>query len=861
MSLSTIKQRIEDYSISLTSTNSGFDSSGITRFLNDAMLDGAKDIVNRIGVISPNSIPKFTQEFYITSSSGVNSDFIVGETEDTTTYITAAITTTQQTTIAVAASGGMAVGDYIVILNTHNLSSPNGAMSRPDNILDGVEIMKVKVLDSVSAITVSRGEFGSVKQTFPLPDGGTPATVNPKIQVVKKIVPIGKVIYAESETLDRALVTRRYPLTQMQPHLSGRFQDKQSLLYQSKYNGVYAEKDNKIFAYPDPHFTNSNNFNIGVVHAVTYGDILDFGTNVDSNTRDFFPEEHLNQVIMFAAIKSFTKVMSYMKNRLVDFSLPAMGALPSDITVGSAPAVDSPEAVTSPETDINITETLGNITFPDSFPLEELDIGSPAALSAIPAFGSSPVLQGTNDLSTSETVDDPDAVTFPAAPDLPSMDILPEFPTLGAVGQVTGDISDIQITIPTLSTIDAGTSPTTPTGLSETFKPEWMNNAAYSDSYTSWGHDIDDVDGTPAVQWSFEHQVVTEEDPELAAIRLRQMEVEVEKFTKSQDTIARVYVAEVQAYAEKIRAEIAKISGEAQIAAEEARAKRTILEAESSKVQAEASIVQSEVQANQAIIQAYAAEVAAKVNKFSQETKAKTDAYVGEVRGLTQIYQTQAQFNIGKFNAKTQRDVNVYTANVRRKLQEFSALIQMWQAEVSSILQRWVSEEWQSKIVKWQMESALKIQEYQSKIGQNVQKYAQEIASANGKSGYEIRKYGAELQKLSTQNQSQMAKYQTEYQMKIAEWNTKYQWSMQRWSQDLQIKLQKYNVEFQKTLGVYQAEAQMAIQEHNIKQNNLNIEYQWIGQQMQILTNMYNASFVPYQQQQQQPAPQMVQRR
>ena len=43
MSLNNIKQRIRDYSTTLTQANSGLSSD--TSFLNDAMVDGAKDVV------------------------------------------------------------------------------------------------------------------------------------------------------------------------------------------------------------------------------------------------------------------------------------------------------------------------------------------------------------------------------------------------------------------------------------------------------------------------------------------------------------------------------------------------------------------------------------------------------------------------------------------------------------------------------------------------------------------------------------------------------------------------------------------------------------------------------------------------
>ena len=114
MSLNNIKQRIRDYSTTLTQANSGLSSD--TSFLNDAMVDGAKDVVNRLKQINPTEIPKFGVEISVINSSGVNSDYMVAATNTFTTYLTSAVTTTTQTALAVNDESGITADDYICIM-------------------------------------------------------------------------------------------------------------------------------------------------------------------------------------------------------------------------------------------------------------------------------------------------------------------------------------------------------------------------------------------------------------------------------------------------------------------------------------------------------------------------------------------------------------------------------------------------------------------------------------------------------------------------------------------------------------------------------------------------------------------------
>ena len=890
--MASLKDQIEDLAGGTAASDANVAD---TAYLATQLINGCKDIVRKISIINPSLIPMFTQEYQLTDDNGFD--------------IMSKIVSNTDTTVDNAAEISASAGSIVVA------SGAEVAFNAGDYITIGTdpEIMLV-TSTADSLVYVTRGMFG------------TTPVVHVVTQSIFKITSLGtdgKIfsVFRRDYTQDDVYVDR---FCEASPFMISEFvQDSDSLFYQSKYYPAYTQTGSKVFIYPNGFSKNTTKGSaLGLLNIVQYGNISNIATETYINR---FPQQMQDIAVLYAAIRLKQAIIEKVNQTLtavgttLDLSGISLPAAPSDLDLGtltvstSLPTYDGPsehiketsisidntptflemDLPPSPELSWTLTSTLSAISIPDNVTLPSLDIGDPAALNALTALPDMPAPNTNSNftyLTIGDTASDPSSVSFPSVPVAPTMEGLPSFPVLDE------DYSSISATVTTgiTGTVDAGTAPTFDDYEFDTqFQAEWDDDG--SDSVSSWGLD---TNGSPT-HTGFEKMMLTEEDTEMAQLRLSQYKIELEKFTSKNNVLSKVFATEMEGYVQKIRGEVAKIQGQAQVT-----------QAEASTVQAQAGIIQGEVAANKAKIDAYTAEIQAKVGKFASEIGATVNLYTGQINGLTKQYASESQHEIQKFTTSAQKQLQEYQAEQSVAIKEYESNLQAYGIEYKSVIEDWMNREFRVKFQKWQLESQTKIAKYQADLGAVIQAKAQEIGMYNNQEAAQVRKYGAELQKVSAENQSKIAswnmnttssiqKYTAERDYKISNWRMEHQLEAQKYQLDIQsgtssfqanvqralgefnANLGKYSsdlqtqvsskqldskefesnlAKYQAELGKYQAEVgkevnkwSAELQAHSIKTQQISAKYQWHVNNLALLKKQYEESFVPYQMNKKQP--------
>lgn len=511
--------------------------------------------------------------------------------------------------------------------------------------------------------------------------------------------------------------------------------------------------------------------------------------------------------------------------------------LPTDLSIGAEPGPASAPTITdislpaSPEMTA-MTKTLPTTTNLNSVSanLPVLDIGVPDALSALASFPTMPTKPGLPDKAYSGVDSTPGAPTsaqFPAPPAVPQMESLPSAPTIETdFGDVTHTPGAVQVFAGSISEPTLGTVPSFDDyQIDQKFIASWSvadDNAMTGSSVlsgpttvTDWGHILNDEDGDlSAKTWSFEHAMQVEEDPEVAELRLKQMAVEVDKWKAKNEVLARAFEAEMNGYSEGIRAQVAKIQGEAEIAGASAKTAIATVEADKAIIEGQVASIQGKAQAQKAKSDAYLAEVNAKVASFEGQASAITKIYVAQVQGLAQQYATESDYLVNKFTASTQAQLGLFQANMQKEIQLYTQEIASWSKEVESIVNRWAISEWRTKVEKWQVENQLKISEYQSKLGGIIQKYSQDIAKENNIAQIDVANYGAEFSSVNGEYNSNLQKYQAQVGAEIQKYVSERDYEMSAWKDKEAMEIQAYSARHQMMIQDYTAKVSAYVQRY-----------------------------------------------
>lgn len=486
--------------------------------------------------------------------------------------------------------------------------------------------------------------------------------------------------------------------------------------------------------------------------------------------------------------------------------------IPSDLTleslvVGTAPTLGAPVLPDSPDIGL-ISETLpsdANVNKLVDLALNAVpvpDIGTIDVLSSLDHL-LPPSQLNISDMSYSSigaTPTSPAAQSFPAPPSVPQMESLPSAPNIETdFGDVTHEVSGTSVHFGNISTPDLGTPPNFDDySIDQTFTASWSSFSP-SGVTSEWGHDLLDESGTSVADkpWSFEHALQVEEDPEVADLRLKQMAVEIDRWKSKNEVLARAFEAEMSGYVEGIRAQVAKIQGEGEIASASAKTAIASVEADKAVIDGQVASIQGKAAAQKAKSDAYLAEVNAKVAAFDGQASALTKIYVAQVQGLAQQYSVEAEFNVQEFSQAFQSQVALFKANVEKEIQQYVHAITAYAQEYQYALRRWELLEFKGKVEKWSIENQIKLSKYQAEVSTALQEYATDIAKHEKKLTIEIQRYTSEVSKVNSKYQLDLQQYANESNVIIQKYVAERDFELSKWRDKSNLDIQKHNVKFQ----------------------------------------------------------------
>ena len=263
----------------------------------------------------------------------------------------------------------------------------------------------------------------------------------------------------------------------------------------------------------------------------------------------------------------------------------------------------------------------------------------------------------------------------------------------------------------------------------------------------------------------------------------------------------------------------------------------------------------SQLQQYQAEVGTYGAEVNSQVQEYTNYLAEQQQEFTSAVTTYQTLIQTAQAFaaEIQMRLAPKSVEIQEYQARVGDSLNSFNTELQKYQTELQKVSQKAQYEQ--------QAEHAAQLQQYQAEVAtfgaevnSEVQDYSQYLAGkAQAVAGYIqiAQAYIAESQALLAPKAVEIQEYQSRIGNALNLFNTelqKYQAELQKELQEAQYEQQAEHAsqlqQYQAEVATYQAEVGAAIQEY---QNNLQAdqaEYTWLQDQYTRLKAEYDAAFI-----------------
>lgn len=569
---------------------------------------------------------------------------------------------------------------------------------------------------------------------------------------------------------------------------------------------------------------------------------------------NYFPAELYYLIDTYASLQNIISKISNVSFPS-DVSLPVLPVLGTFVTVSeSLPTYSVIALLTLPsvpsDADIDFSGIPSTPTFlaPSPPALPTLSLGSDLSITALTLSSTPPVMEAISisDGAITSFGDAPQYVppvvelasvpTFNAIalPSVPAVDF--DVTKIGASAFVPPDIPSVDMTISktltdaievagvALPTMSFPSAPTiTEADLESIGAPVPPPDPSFTTPTITLGDPPVYVGPTNALNvqtalGTITTQIESDEDIELAAQKISQVQVVVADFAskvenslnqfnedneiyqatlkkeieearllntmESNEYAAKLerYKAEVQAYAAAISAEIARFTNN--------EVQYTI---NVWTVQTQSTIAEYQAKAG-AIVQEYAQRIASKSNL----TEAEVSIYGSELKRVS----TLNQLNISKYQMELVHAVSSYQAQSSTRLGEYdrdtankaaknSAYIANYSAQVTSAVQRYSQEEIQGKLAKWiaqrntelaeyqaNMENAVRqfneeVEEYRAIIQKNIEEARNQIQSDTEEYRAKLQKYSGELDEYKTAVNAEVQEYVQLVQSEVVNWTTK----------------------------------------------------------------------------------------
>lgn len=276
-----------------------------------------------------------------------------------------------------------------------------------------------------------------------------------------------------------------------------------------------------------------------------------------------------------------------------------------------------------------------------------------------------------------------------------------------------------------------------------------------------------------------------------------------------------------------------------------------------------------------------------KLQKFSNEVQ-KYQIQVN--KEVTAWQQDEVQTKVLTYSTERANALQAYQVDINAAIQNTSTMIQQEAQRVSGSIQNYSTivnkhiSEYQAKMQGYQSESSVNVQQYQADINKQIQEFSQNADVLIKKFGTEgnldVSKYSADVQKAlgaysaeisgeiqlySSIINSRIQEYTVDKTLEIQRFNSSIAQDIQEFNSALQTQSQTFQAlakhyelavandqmtnslalnNYQASLSVYQAEIQAVLQQAGLEIQKLSIDYQWLNNQLNILTNEYNSFFM-----------------
>ena len=773
--MATLKDRIEDIAGSSTSLTSLSADA-----LKSWIVEGTKDVVRKIMVINPQMTPLFTKQQDLTSDSGLNLDNSLG--------VLSIYTTGKNAEGVTEEAKALEINPQDIPLAKDPTSLKYRSIYNPGFYKLGNKLYVIPAGLSVNTGANDRRAivnlicYGSVS--------------NPNSDETIEDFPEA---FTDSALTYAAIKLLQAKMGEVRERFTSTITSALDEISIGSFDAYTTQAGPSITPYSIPSMDTIADISMPGAPKLSPAPIMPVAPTIDYSTVDTV----LNAIVMPG-----------------DITLPAL-TTPSDSAVGVNTAPTSIPVVLPDKPDVTYTFTdsipSGTSNAISDFTLEEL----PPVLENKPEIEAMTIL-GTVLAQLAEPADlaytsigsepsDPSAPNFPTVPGIPGLAAMPEFPSLTAdYGDISQTITPQDFQAPALSTVDTSGMPTDITGNLDTdFSPEWISQTGWLGSnYADWGKQVSGGSNDQLFEKAME-----DEDPEMADMRLKQMQVEIQKFQTKNTTLAEVYKTSMQGYVEKIRAQVAKLEGEAGAAQADADLKTALVQAEAAIVSGQAAIIQGKISADKAKIDGYTAEVQGKVQAFAEEANALTQVYVGTVQGLVQQYQTESQHLIAKWDTVAKAQVQLYSANMQKFYKNWESTISQYSAESSYVINKYRAEA-DIVVAMWNSEMEKRIAKFSAVAGAAIQEKQNDIAVKTGNENRLMQRYAAELQKNAKLIESKLAAWNAEMSMAVQKYGTEEALEFQKWQAKEGLDVQAYNAKVTGATSLYNAQVGALIQKH-----------------------------------------------
>ena len=552
--------------------------------------------------------------------------------------------------------------------------------------------------------------------------------------------------------------------------------------------------------------------------------------NSETGTIENFPDSYTPLVVLYGAMGVLLAKAAVIHDTFPSLVLPAAPVVPNLITSSeSLPTYNTPAPFVLPVVPADV-----NVDFSGITPPSWSDIASPVL--EVLNFSISNIEIDTLALS----------VDIPVPPSLPTFsDSAVDFASI--VRSKAPVYNKPVLTIPTFPTIPSFVSPLPPAA---PVIPEFSDGAitAANSNVPDYAAPVLGTLDFPSVETS----ISTDEDPEMAGVKLNQIQAKVSVFQAESSDKVNEWQNEMTEYKAKI---------------EQAQATATnLLSSESAEFQAILNKYQAE-------IQTYQAEATAAAAEWSKNNlEHKYTRWVADWQNSLGAYQSDIQNELNSF----QRENSEYQAELQKAMTDASNVMGIQNNEATAIISKYSTEiqgysaktnvlvsEWQQRIAQTALQEFTQkrsdeLAEWTGKAQNNMTLYSNDITQEKSKFDSSFQVYSQEINQALQEYQAETGYDMTKYSAEVQSATQRYQLDAQKELELYKSNLERYAAEqantsaknsdsfnkYQTEVGMYQADSGNVINKYNAKVQSNQAEMQWMLDRYTTISTKYETGFL-----------------